>query len=57
MLILETLLADDKFFSVNGLKLKFKNFITAGEPLSLVGEKFFELTSAGVKKVSGEILS
>lgn len=57
LLILETLLADEKFSSVNGLKLKFKNFVTAGEPLSLVGDKFFELTSAGVRKVSGEILS
>ncbi len=57
LLILETLLADEKFSSVNALKLKFKNFVTAGEPLSLVGDKFFELTSAGVKKVSGEILS
>lgn len=57
LLILETLLTDDKFSSVNALKLKFKNFVTAGEPLSLVGEKNFELMSAGVKKVSGEILS
>ena len=57
LLILETLLSDEKFSSVDGLKLKFKNFVTAGEPLSLVGEKNFELTSAGVRKVSGEILS
>ena len=56
LLILETLLADEKFSSVDGLKLKFKNFVTAGEPLSLVGEKTFELTSAGVRKVTGEIL-
>ena len=57
LLILETLLADKKFSSCDGLKLKFKNFVTADEPLSLVGEKTFELTSAGVRKVSGEILS
>ena len=52
LLILETLLADEKFSTATRVKLKFKNFITAGEPLSLVGhEKFFELTSAGVRKV------
>ena len=56
LLILETLLSDENFSSCAGLKLKFKNFVTAGEPLSLVGDKNFELMSAGVKKVSGEIL-
>ena len=54
LLILETICAA---FEANSIKLKFKNFITAGEPLSLqvVGNKF-EITSAGVKKVSGEFL-
>lgn len=56
-LILEAILAEKKFSSCDGLHLKFKNFVTAGEPLSLVGEKSFELTSAGIRKVSGEILS
>lgn len=52
LLILETLLTDTGFSAVNGLKLKFKNFVTAGEPLSLVGNgKSFELTSAGVRKI------
>ena len=55
LLILETLLSD-RFAQVDGLKLKFRNFVTAGEALSLVGGKKFELTSAGVRKVSGEIL-
>ena len=52
LLILETLLADENFSAATRLKLKFKNFITAGEPLSLVGfGKTFELISAGVRKV------
>ena len=55
LLILETLLSD-RFAQVDGLKLKFRNFVTADEPLSLVGGKKFELVSAGVRKVSGEIL-
>jgi len=54
LLLLETLLADENFSAATRLKLKFKNFITAGEPLSLVGYgKTFELTSAGVRKVLG----
>ena len=56
LLILEALLSDE-FAHVDGLKLKFRNFVTADEPLSLFGDgKFFELTSAGVKKVTGEVL-
>lgn len=56
LLILEALLSEE-FAHVDGLKLKFRNFVTADEPLSLFGNgKFFELTSAGVKKVTGEIL-
>ena len=53
LLILETLCSE---FAANFIKLKFKNFITAGEPLSLsvVGNRF-EIKSAGVKKISGEI--
>ena len=52
LLILETLCTE---FAANFIKLKFKNFITAGEPLSLsvVGNRF-EIKSAGVKKISGE---
>ncbi len=52
LLILETLCSE---FAANFIKLKFKNFITAGEPLSLsvVGNRF-EIKSAGVKKISGE---
>ena len=49
LLILESIYAE---LSANSIKLKFKNFITAGEPLSLqvVGNKF-EILSAGVRKV------
>ena len=54
LLILETICAT---FPTKSFKVKFKNFITAGEPLSLqVVENKFEITSAGVKKVSGEFL-
>ena len=54
LLILETICAE---FETVAVKVKFKNFITAGEPLSLqiVGNKF-EISSAGVKKISGEFL-
>ena len=55
-LILETLLSDE-FAHVDGLKLKFRNFVTADEPLSLFGDgKFFELVGAGERKVTGEVL-
>ena len=51
-LILEKLCAT---FEANFIKIKFKNFITAGEPLTLnVVENKFELSSAGIKKISGE---
>ncbi len=57
MLILETLLSDENFSSCDGLKIKFRNFVTADEPLSLFADgKFFKLTSAGEQKVTGEIL-
>ena len=50
LLILETICAA---FNATIIKLKFKNFITAGEPLSLLGDgKNFVIESAGVKKVS-----
>lgn len=49
LLILETICAE---FSVNFIKVKFKNFITAGEPLTLYGdEKQFVIAGAGVRKV------
>ena len=53
LLILETLCTE---FAVNFIKLKFKHFITAGEPLSLqiVGNRL-EIIGAGVKKILGEI--
>ena len=38
-------------------KLRFRNFITAGEPLTLtVADNGFEIICAGVKKVTGEFL-
>lgn len=53
LLILETLCSE---FAANFIKLQFKNFITAGEPLSLqVSGNRVEIKSAGVKKISGEI--
>ena len=56
LLILETLLSEE-FAHVDGLKLKFRNFVTADEPLSLFGDgKFFELVGAGERKVTGEVL-
>lgn len=58
LLILENLLTCAEFSNSNHLKIKFKSFITAGEPLSLkicCGE--FEVQSAGIKKFSGRILS
>ena len=53
-LILEAICAA---FPDQSVKLKFKNFVTAGEPLNLHrhGNKF-ELTCAGVRKVLGEFL-
>ena len=52
LLILETICAA---VQKNFVKLKFKNFVTAGEPLTLrVVENRFEIKSAGVKKISGE---
>lgn len=54
LLILETICAE--FPSSQLLKLKFKNFITAGEPLTLRGGgERFEIISAGVRKVIGVI--
>lgn len=52
LLILETLC--EKFPSCRCLKLKFKNFITAGEPLTLRerGARF-EIFGAGERKISG----
>ena len=44
-LILETICAE---FQEDFIKLKFKNFITAGEPLILNGN---EIVSAGIRKV------
>lgn len=56
LLILEALLSEE-FAHIDGLKLKFRNFVTADEPLSLFGDgKFFELVGAGERKVTGEVL-
>ena len=53
LMILETICAA---FPSNFIKLKFKNFVTAGEPLSLqVVDTHIEIKSAGVLKVSGEM--
>lgn len=42
---------------IDGMKLKFRNFVTADEPLSLFGYgRFFELVGAGERKVTVEIL-
>lgn len=56
LLILETLITCAEFSESKSLRLKFKNFITAGEPLSLyISGNRFEIKSAGEKKVSGEM--
>ena len=52
LLILETLLARADFSACRSIKLKFKNFVAAGEPLTLrSSESRFEICSAGVRKV------
>ena len=52
-LILETICAEVPNQSI---KLKFKNFITAGEPLSLhIDGNRLEITGAGVRKVLGDV--
>lgn len=53
LLVLETLLKIEKFSSCESLKLRFKHFITAGEPLTLknISEKSLEVQSAGVVKI------
>ena len=52
LLILETLLTCEQFSASDSIKLKFKNFITAGEPLILRGGGGrFEIDSAGEKKI------
>lgn len=52
LLILETLLDCPPISASKSLKLKFKNFITAGEPLILRGGgNRFEIDSAGARKV------
>ena len=51
LLILEIICAE---VSTDFIKLRFKNFITAGEPLSLqVNDNRLEVSSAGVRKVLG----
>lgn len=51
-LILESILSHEKFSATNSLKLKFKHFITAGEPLTLqLGDEKSEILSAGEVKV------
>ena len=52
LLLLETILECENFSACRYVKLKFKNFITAGEPLTLI--KFdagFEISGAGVRKI------
>ena len=50
LLILETICAE--FPTSKALKLRFKNFITAGERLTLIGDgNNFEICSTGVRKV------
>ena len=52
-LILESICAE---FNADFIKLKFKNFITAGEPLTLQrSDNKFEIICAGVEKVTGEL--
>ena len=52
LLILETLLDCPQFSTCKSLKLKFKNFITAGEPLIIRGGgNRFEIDSAGARKI------
>ena len=52
-LILESICAE---FKAN-FKLRFKNFIVAGETLNLnVADNSFEITCAGIEKVTGEFL-
>lgn len=52
LLILETLLTCAEFSEIKSLRLKFKNFITAGEPLNLRGGcGQFRIDSAGVRKI------
>ena len=55
LLILETLLQFAEFFSCEFLRLRFKHFITAGEPLTLSfkDENNFEICSAGSTKILG----
>jgi len=54
LLILEALSA--QFPDCKAIKLRFKNFITAGEPLTLTNGERLEICAAGVRKVSGKIL-
>ena len=53
LLLLETILTCEEFAACRFVKLKLKNFITSGEPLTLseVGDGF-EISGAGVRKVS-----
>ena len=52
-LILETICAE---VTADFIRLKFKNFITAGEPLSLhVDGNRLEIRGAGVRKVLGDV--
>lgn len=52
LLILEALTNSAEFAECSSLKIRFKNFITAGEPLTLHGiENRFAISCAGVRKV------
>lgn len=52
LLILETICAET---SANFIRLKFKNFITADEPLTMRGGVRFEICSGGVRKILGTL--
>ena len=48
LLVLESLLDEEFFSACQSIKLKFKNFITADEPLTLRND---EISCAGVRKI------
>ena len=57
LLLMETLMTCAGLSTCRSIKFKFKNFITAGEPLSLrsIGNRF-EIYGAGVRKVSATVV-
>lgn len=55
LMILEALTA--QFPTCKSIRLRFKNFITAGEPLTLSNGERLEICAAGVRKVTGKIFA